>query len=116
MGAAKLESNTKKTSPILKYFFYRYEDLFHHWTQIYISLPVKVRWLLFNESNQIFKSFHILYNHIEQLQTSPYSRCSFSVLLGWANAIKVWANAIKVWANAIKVWDNAIKIQDQHKY
>ena len=36
------------------------------------------------------------------------SRCSFSVLLRWVNAIKVWANAIKGWANAIK-------IQDQHK-
>ena len=44
-----------------------------------------------------------------------YSRCSFSVLLRWVNAIKVWANAIKVWANAIKVWANAIKIQYQHK-
>ena len=43
------------------------------------------------------------------------SRCSFSVLLRWINAIKVWANAIKVWANAIKVWANAIKIKDQHK-
>ena len=30
------------------------------------------------------------------------SRCSFSVLSGWANAIKVWANAIK--------------IPDHHKY
>jgi hypothetical protein len=31
-----------------------------------------------------------------------YSWCSFSILLGWANANKVWANAIKM--------------PDQHKY
>ena len=43
------------------------------------------------------------------------SRCSFSMLFGWVNAIKVWANVIKVWANAIKVWANAIEIQDQRK-
>ena len=30
------------------------------------------------------------------VHTGNYSRCSFSVLLGWANAIKVRANAIKI--------------------
>ena len=41
--------------------------------------------------------------HRQHLQIHPgRSLCNFSVLLRWANAIKVWANAIKM--------------PDQHKY
>ena len=42
-----------------------------------------------------------------QFHIPHFSHCIFSVLLRWANAIKVWANAIKVWVNACKVWANA---------
>ena len=61
-----------------------------------------------DQSRENYVAFQHILGFRQTVGQGHYSRRSFSVLLWWANAIKVRANAFKAWANAIKV-------QDQHK-
>ena len=51
---------------------------------------------LMQHIQRIQRSVQIKEQKVDRFWKFHYSRCSFSVLLGWANAIKVWANAIKI--------------------